>query len=307
MASYDFDSDCPPLFKGTNYFLWQETIELYIKHKSLDLWKIIVKGPIVIEKSEDEYTEDDYKRISKNFKAINILYCALTIDIYELISHCDSAKKILETLYYLYGTNKNAVLSEFVAHDEMVMDEIVKQLEDDQQHEELESERGDKMQDFIYNDVKHAQIEELLENGEKNKYSCYSSILESGKYEVKSMLEFSNNILSLECHIFDDLNTTPNFPLSKILICGIKSRKCVKVKGKKNFTPLFLLTSNNFVSKKKRLSRFGRKASFLKNSKKSVHIYEMLLISHLGTNDQFPMVFNPLKNSSRQEKIGGIW
>ena len=87
MASYDFDSDCPPLFKGANYFLWQETMEHYIKHKGLNLWDIIVKGPIVIEKSEDEYAENDYKRISKNFKVINILDWALTINIYKFISY----------------------------------------------------------------------------------------------------------------------------------------------------------------------------------------------------------------------------
>jgi len=33
MTSYDFDSDYPPFFKGTTYFLWQETMKLYIKHK----------------------------------------------------------------------------------------------------------------------------------------------------------------------------------------------------------------------------------------------------------------------------------
>jgi len=59
MASYDFDSDCPPLFKCTNYFLWQEEVECYIHHEGLDLWEIIVKCPIVIEKSKDEYAEDD--------------------------------------------------------------------------------------------------------------------------------------------------------------------------------------------------------------------------------------------------------
>jgi len=47
----------------------------------------------------------------------------------------------------------------------------------------------------------------LLENGEKDKDFYDSSILQSGKYEVKSMLEFLNNILSPNCHIFDDLNT----------------------------------------------------------------------------------------------------
>ena len=86
MASYDFYSDCPPLFKGANYFLCQETMERYIKHKGLDLWDIIVKSPIVIEKSKDEYAENDYKRISKNFKAITF-YFVLLLLIFMSLSH----------------------------------------------------------------------------------------------------------------------------------------------------------------------------------------------------------------------------
>jgi len=69
-------------------------MKLYIKHKGLDLWEIMVKNPIVIEKSKDEYTQVDYKWISKNFKVLHILYCDLTINIYEFILYCDSAKKI---------------------------------------------------------------------------------------------------------------------------------------------------------------------------------------------------------------------
>ena len=301
MANYDFDSDCPPLFKSTNYFLWQETMERYIKHKGLDLWEIMVKGPIVIEKSEDEYAEDDYKQISKNFKAINILYCALTVDIYEFISHCDSAREIWETLYNLYGTNQNVVLSEFVAQDEIIMDGNVKQVEDHQPHEEQEHENDDPIQRFIHNDVKHAQIEEFLENDEKNNDSF---ILQSGKDEVPSKIQFSNNSIFPSCHIFYDLNTTPNFQLSKILDCGIKSRKCVKIEGKKNFTSLIFLTSNNFESKKKRVSRFGRATSFLKKSKKNAHVRGILLIPHLCTNNEFSIVFDPLENLSGQGNIG---
>ena len=59
MASYSFDSDCPPLFMGTNYVWWQEIMELYVKHKDLDLWEIIKYGPIIIEKSKDQFTNDD--------------------------------------------------------------------------------------------------------------------------------------------------------------------------------------------------------------------------------------------------------
>jgi len=82
MASYNLDFDYLPMFTGTNYFWWQVKIELYNNCKGVDIWEIIKKGPIVTEKSEDWFTED-YKMISKNSKAINILYCGLTIEIYE--------------------------------------------------------------------------------------------------------------------------------------------------------------------------------------------------------------------------------
>jgi len=45
-----------------------------------------------------------------------------------------------------------------------------------QLYEEQEYENGDPIQGVIHNSVKHAQIEELLENGEKNKDSCDSCI-----------------------------------------------------------------------------------------------------------------------------------
>jgi len=94
MASYDFDSDYPALFESTNYFLWQKTIKFYIKLKGLELWEIMISGPILIDIVKDEAIEDVYKKISKIFKVINILYCALTIDIYNSISHYDSIKEI---------------------------------------------------------------------------------------------------------------------------------------------------------------------------------------------------------------------
>jgi len=69
-------------------------MQFYIKHKDLKLREIMANSPIAIDKFEDEYTKDDYKKISKNFKVINILHCARTIDIHESISHIDSGKEI---------------------------------------------------------------------------------------------------------------------------------------------------------------------------------------------------------------------
>jgi len=40
-------------------------MQLYIKHKDLELWEIMLNGPIVIDKFKDAYTEDDYKKYLK--------------------------------------------------------------------------------------------------------------------------------------------------------------------------------------------------------------------------------------------------
>jgi len=50
-------------------------------------------GPIIIDKFGYEHTENDFRTISKNFKVLHLLYCALTINIYESILHCHSAKE----------------------------------------------------------------------------------------------------------------------------------------------------------------------------------------------------------------------
>ena len=192
------------------------------------------------------------------------------------------------------------VLSEFVVQDEIIMDGTVTQVDDHQPHEEQEHENDDPIQQFIHNNVNHAQAEDFLENGEKNNDL---SILQSGKDEATSIIEFLNNSISPSCHIFYYLNTTPNFQLSKILDCGVKSRKCVKIEGKKNFTLLIFLTSNNFVYKRKRVSRFGQTTSLLKKSKRNVHVRGILLLPHLYTNNKFSIAFDLLENLSGRGNI----
>lgn len=74
--------------------------ELYVKHKDVDLWEIIKKDPIVMEKSKDQFSNDDYKMMTKNSKAINMLYCGLYIDICEYVFQYRSAKEIWDYLHY---------------------------------------------------------------------------------------------------------------------------------------------------------------------------------------------------------------
>ena len=83
---------------GPNYFWWHEKMKLYIKRKGVDIWEIIKKGPIIIEKSKDWFTDDDYKLISTNSKAIYVLYYGVSIEICELVFHCKSTKEIRDYL-----------------------------------------------------------------------------------------------------------------------------------------------------------------------------------------------------------------
>ena len=74
----------PPLFRGTNFSYWKILMQMFIKTEDYELWNIVTKGPYVpqitidgktITKTEDEYTQEDFARLSKNCKAMHILYC----------------------------------------------------------------------------------------------------------------------------------------------------------------------------------------------------------------------------------------
>ena len=103
MASCNLGSDCAPLFMVINYFWWQEITELYVKHEDIDLWQIMNKGPIIIENSKDQLIDSDYNVMPKKSKAINVLYCGLSINICEYVFYYKSAKEIWHYLYYSCG------------------------------------------------------------------------------------------------------------------------------------------------------------------------------------------------------------
>jgi len=76
----------PPLFRGTNFLYWKNLMQMFIKTEDYELWNIVTKGPYVpqitidgktVTKTEDQYTQEDFARLSKNYKAMHILYCAL--------------------------------------------------------------------------------------------------------------------------------------------------------------------------------------------------------------------------------------
>ena len=71
---------------------------MFIKNEDYELWNIVTKGPYVpqitidgktVTKTEEQYTQEDFARLSKNCKAMHILYCGLDANEYNRICACE--------------------------------------------------------------------------------------------------------------------------------------------------------------------------------------------------------------------------
>lgn len=113
----------PPLFDGTNYSYWKNRMRIWVRSQDRRIWKIVEEGDFVptkkttqkvdskdveveVPKSEDEWNDEDWKKVSLNDKAINFLHCALSQSDYMKISTCNTAKEIWDKLCVTYeGTS----------------------------------------------------------------------------------------------------------------------------------------------------------------------------------------------------------
>ena len=107
----------PPLFNGNNYGYWKVRMIIFLQSMDYELWEIIEKGPYIpmkketegtlVAKNKSEWDESDKKRITLNAKAINILFCALSMEEFNRIRTCKTAKDIWCTLEVVHeGTSQ---------------------------------------------------------------------------------------------------------------------------------------------------------------------------------------------------------
>ena len=78
-------------------------MRIFIQASDYNLWNIIVNGPhipthtsnnLVTLKPECEWDDNDRRMAQLNAKAINVLYCALSMNEFNRISFCSMIKKI---------------------------------------------------------------------------------------------------------------------------------------------------------------------------------------------------------------------
>ena len=83
----------------------------FLMAEDSQLWDIVLDGPHVptkevkdgeitkvVPKTRQEYTEEDRKKVEKNYKAKKLLVCGIGAEEYNRISACESAKEIWDCL-----------------------------------------------------------------------------------------------------------------------------------------------------------------------------------------------------------------
>ncbi|GAV88846.1 zf-CCHC domain-containing protein/UBN2 domain-containing protein, partial [Cephalotus follicularis] len=113
-----------PFFSGDDFPYWKSRMEIYLKSRDFRNWLSVKNGPHtptklndkneLVSKPEDEWDEEDFRKLTIDNKALNILLVALDKTEYNLVRRCTSAHEVWKLLILTHeGTEqvKNAKLA----------------------------------------------------------------------------------------------------------------------------------------------------------------------------------------------------
>lgn len=97
MASRDegFASNRPPYFDRSNYNYWKARMSVYLKSQEFGVWTLVVSGYTPPnDKAKAEWSAAEQKNYTANFKDLNSIICALSLDEFRRISNLETAKGV---------------------------------------------------------------------------------------------------------------------------------------------------------------------------------------------------------------------
>ena len=95
---------------------WKYRIEKYIKMKDFKIWRSILRDPVritvsvggqLVDKSVENYTDEDFELIEEQERALATLTMALSPDIAQGFREYTSAKALWEALIEVYEGNED--------------------------------------------------------------------------------------------------------------------------------------------------------------------------------------------------------
>jgi len=119
----------PPLFTGENYPFWKVKMRIFLELVDRGIWDVVLNEPFVPvnianevqePKSFAQWTVDENRRAQYDVKARNIISSALTLDEFNKISVCTSAREMWEILRVTHEetddvkrARKNSLIQEY--------------------------------------------------------------------------------------------------------------------------------------------------------------------------------------------------
>ncbi|GAV61648.1 LOW QUALITY PROTEIN: DUF4219 domain-containing protein/UBN2 domain-containing protein, partial [Cephalotus follicularis] len=112
-----------PFFSGDDFPYWKSRMEIYLKSRDFKNWLSVKNGPHIptklndknelVAKSEHEWDDDDFKKLTIDNKALNILLVSLDKTKYNLVRRCTSTHEVKLLIFTHEGTEqvKNAKLA----------------------------------------------------------------------------------------------------------------------------------------------------------------------------------------------------
>ncbi|GJZ32902.1 hypothetical protein Tco_0578338 [Tanacetum coccineum] len=104
--------DVPPMLDPDLFLFWKKRFEVFVKSKSLRLWRIIESGDYVprkllphgneIIKVESELAKEDETISDEKNLAVHLLYSSIPNHVFGIIYRCETANDIWKTLVMTY-------------------------------------------------------------------------------------------------------------------------------------------------------------------------------------------------------------
>ena len=94
--------NAPPFFDGSNYAFWQVRMRAFLCAINETIWDSVENGQVRPITPKAKWDKAALALANANSKAINAIFCGVSIDEFHKISHVKTVKeawKILETTY----------------------------------------------------------------------------------------------------------------------------------------------------------------------------------------------------------------
>ncbi|KAD5960508.1 hypothetical protein E3N88_11980 [Mikania micrantha] len=104
----------PPMFTPEDYDTWKVRMEGFIRNQDFKLWKSVLEGPFIptvpaagaggapVPKDPALYSDEDYKRMEVDSKALWLIQMAIPNSIIHAFKKCKSAQELWNSLQQMY-------------------------------------------------------------------------------------------------------------------------------------------------------------------------------------------------------------